>query len=458
MALARRDAGNLGADPRAAVGVGSSGTDRGRGHDTYNARLMSVRVRMAPSPTGFLHIGGVRTFLFNWLYARGRGGECLLRIENTDTGREVAESVEQIERSLRWLGIEWDGATRFQLDGAERCRTEAARLVAVGKAYEDDGAIRIRMPQEGVVGWDDAVKGPIEFPAEQLEDMVILRSDGRPVYNFASPVDDWVDGITHVIRGDDHVSNTPKQIVVLEALGAGLPVYAHAPNVFGEDGKKLSKRHGAVSVDEFREAGYIAPALMNFLALLGWAPDGETTIMSRNELVERFTLERVGASPATFDYAKLDWMNGLYLRDLGADAYADELVAYLREQGNDWAEVRIREAAPIVQEKIGRLGEFAGFAGFLFHDVEPDPALLDAKTLIEAAAQLEPVEPWDAATLEPALKALCERLEAKPKTVYLPIRVAVTGSRISPGLYESLELLGRDVSLARLRDGAALRG
>ena len=210
--------------------------------------LMTVRVRMAPSPTGFLHIGGVRTFLFNWLFARGQGGECLLRIENTDTSREVAEAVGQIEESLRWLGIEWDGETRFQLDGAERCRVEAARLVAEGKAYEDDGAIRIRMPKEGVIGWDDAIKGRIEFPAAELEDMVILRSDGRPVYNFASPVDDWVDGITHVIRGDDHVSNTPKQIVVLEALGAALPIYAHAPNIFGDDGKKLSKRHGAQSI------------------------------------------------------------------------------------------------------------------------------------------------------------------------------------------------------------------
>jgi glutamyl-tRNA synthetase len=412
---------------------------------------------MAPSPTGFLHIGGVRTFLFNWLFARGRGGECLLRIENTDTGREVAESVAQIERSLRWLGIEWDGETRFQLDGAERCRIEAARLVAEGKAYEDEGAIRIRMPKDGVIGWDDAVKGRIEFPAAELEDMVVLRSDGRPVYNFASPVDDWADGITHVIRGDDHVSNTPKQIVVLEALGAELPVYAHVPNVFGEDGRKLSKRHGAVSVDEFRSAGYLPAALMNFLALLGWAPDGETTIMSADELVERFTLERVGVSPATFDYAKLDWMNGVYLRELDRGAYADALVTYLGEQGLDWDEGRIRAAAPIVQEKIGRLGEFPQFAGFLFVDeVEPDPSLLDAGILTEAATELEPLEHWTADALEPALKGLCERLGAKPKTVYLPIRVAVTGSRISPGLYESLELLGRDVSLQRLHRGAAL--
>src|SRR5688572_16723157 len=325
---------------------------------------------MAPSPTGFLHIGGVRTFLFNWLFARGRGGECLLRIENTDTSREVAESVEQIERSLRWLGIDWDGETTFQLGRIERCQEEARRLVAEGAAYEDEGAIRFRMPNEGVTAWEDAVKGRIEFPNEQLEDVVLVRGDGRPTYNFASPVEDWLDEITHVIRGDDHVSNTPKQILILQALGAEVPTYAHVPNVFGEDGKKLSKRHGAVSVDEFRAAGYIAPALMNFLALLGWAPDGETTIMSRHELIERFTLERVGESPATFDYAKLDWMNGVYLRALSTEEYAESLLAYLREQGYDWDEQRVRAAVPLVQEKIAKLGEFPDFAGFLFHDVE----------------------------------------------------------------------------------------
>jgi glutamyl-tRNA synthetase len=414
---------------------------------------MSVRVRMAPSPTGMLHIGGVRTFLFNWLFARGRGGECLLRIENTDTSREVAEATAQIESSLRWLGIEWDGPTRFQLDGADRCRGEAARLVAEDKAYDDDGAIRIRMPRDGVIAWEDAVKGRIEFPAEELEDWVLLRSDGRPTYNFANPVDDWVDGVTHVIRGDDHVSNTPKQLVVLEALGADAPVYAHVPNVYGEDGRKLSKRHGAVSVDEFREAGYVAPALMNFLALLGWAPDGETTIMSREELVARFSLDRVGRSPATFDYAKLDWMNGVYLRALDPDAYADTVQEYLRERGIDWPEKDVRAMAPIVQEKVGRLGEIPSFAGFLFHDVDPDPAALDRRVLDPATTALERVEPWSAAAIETALKRLCEELGEKPRTVYGPIRVAVTGSKVSPGLYESLELVGRERALERLRRG-----
>ena len=411
---------------------------------------------MAPSPTGFLHIGGVRTFLFNWLFARGRGGECLLRIENTDTSREVEESVEQIERSLRWLGIEWDGETTFQLDVMERAKEEARRLVTEGAAYEDDGAIRIRMPDEGSTGWDDAIKGRIEVPNAELEDVVLVRSDGRPTYNFASPLEDWVDGVTHVIRGDDHVSNTPKQINVLRALGAEPPVYAHVPSVFGADGKKLSKRHGAISVDEFRDAGYVPEALLNFLALLGWAPDGETTIMSRDELVERFSLERVGSSPATFDYAKLDWMNGVYLRTFSPEEYAERLVAYLREQGIDWPEEGVRAAAPIVQEKIARLDEFAGFAGFLFDDVEPDPALLDARILAAAESALHGVEPWEAAAIEATLKKLCDDLGEKPRTVYLPIRVAVTGSRVSPGLYESLELLGKETSLARIRAGATV--
>ena len=400
---------------------------------------MTVRVRMAPSPTGLLHIGGVRTFLFNWLFARGRGGECLLRIENTDTSREVEESVEQIERSLRWLGIDWDGDTTFQLERMQRAQEEAQRLVAEGSAYEDEGAIRIRMPDDGVTGWDDAIKGQIEFPSAELEDLVLVRSDGRPTYNFASPLEDWLDRITHVIRGDDHVSNTPKQLHVLRALGAEPPVYGHVPNVFGGDGRKLSKRHGAVSVDEFREAGYMPEALMNFLALLGWAPDGETTIMSRDELVDRFTLERVGSSPATFDYAKLDWMNGVYLRALPVDEYSGRLLAYLREQELDWPEDRVRAAAPLVQEKIARLGEFPSFAGFLFHDVEPDPEFLDGRVLTAAEAALVETEPWSADEIETTLKRVCDELGEKPRTVYLPIRVAVTGSRVSPGLYESLE-------------------
>ena len=263
---------------------------------------MPARVRFAPSPTGYLHVGGARTALFNWLFARHEGGEFRLRIENTDTSREVAEAVGQIQETLRWLGLDLDGEVTFQLDQMPKAQEVARQLVDEGKAYEDEGAIRFRMPDEGLTAWDDVVLGRIEYPNDKLEDLVLVRSDGRPTYNFVSPLEDVLDGITHVIRAQDHVSNTPKQLQILEALGAELPVYAHVPDVLGNDGKKLSKRHGATSIDEFRAADYIPPALMNFLALLGWAPDGETTIMPPEELVRRFSLDRVGASPATLDY------------------------------------------------------------------------------------------------------------------------------------------------------------
>jgi glutamyl-tRNA synthetase len=411
---------------------------------------------MAPSPTGFLHIGGVRTFLFNWLFARGRGGECLLRIENTDVSREVVDATDQIQRSLGWLGIDWDGPVTFQLDAMERCGELARRLVEDGKAYEDEGAIRFRMPDEGVTGWEDGVRGRIEFPNEQLDDLVIVRSDGRATYNFANPVEDMDDGITHVIRGSDHVSNTPKQLRILEALGHEPPVYAHVPDVLGADGKKLSKRHGATSVDEFRAAGYLPETLMNFLALLGWAPDGETTIMSRNELVERFSLDRVGSSPATLDYEKLDWMNGVHLRALPPEEYADRLIAYLSEQGIDWPEARVRDSAPLVQEKIERLGQFPEFAGFFFERRDGyDVAELDPDVLEGAADTLGELEPFTAEAIEAALRGLAERLGQKPRQAFQPIRLAVTGSKVSPGLFESIELLGREETLARIRSAHA---
>ncbi len=409
---------------------------------------MSVRVRFAPSPTGFLTIGNVHTALFNWLFARHEGGESLLRIENTDTSREVAEATEQIQESLRWLGLDWDGELTFQLDRMERCREEARRLLDEGKAYEDEGAIRMRMPDDGVTAWEDLIRGRIEVPNERLEDLVLVRGDGRPTYNFASPVEDWLDGITHVLRGEDHISNTPKQIRILEALGAPLPAYGHLANILGEDGRKLSKRHGDVTVEDFRADGYIPEALFNFLALLGWSYDDKTTVMSREEIVERFTLERVGASPAVFDYAKLDWLNGVYLRELPLDEYADRLVTYLREQGYDWDEELVRRAAPLVQEKIAKLGEFPAFAGFLF--ARPEAAATDGAVLPAAAEALEAVEPFESDRIEAALRELAERLGLKPREAFQPIRLAVTGSPVSPGLFESLELLGKEESLARI--------
>lgn len=410
---------------------------------------MSVRVRMAPSPTGFLHIGGVRTFLFNWLFARQQGGEIFLRIENTDTNREVEEAVDQIKSSLIWLGIDWDGDVKFQLDTADTARELAQRLLSEGKAYEDDGAIRFRQPKEGTVSWNDAVRGDVEFKNELLPDLVIVRSDGRPTYNFISPVDDITDGITHVIRAEDHVSNTPSQINILRALGADLPTYAHLSNINGDDGRKLSKRRNAVALDDFRNAGYLPAALLNFLALLGWSYDDKTTIMSRHELIERFSLERVVPSPATFDYKKLDWMNGMYLRELQPDEYALDLIRWLREQGIDWPEERVRATVPLVQEKIEKFSAYPDFVRFLFEPIEP-PAGLDRELLSAAHGRLASVEPWEASVIDEALRALAEELGQKPRQAFAPIRMAVTGAKVSPGLFESLELLGREESLQRL--------
>jgi glutamyl-tRNA synthetase len=421
---------------------------------------MAVRVRIAPSPTGLLHIGTAGTALFNWLFARHEGGEFRLRIENTDTSREVAEAVDQIQDSLRWLGLDWDGPLTFQLDRMDDCRRVAEQLVAEGKAYEDEGAIRFRMPDEGVTAWEDVVRGRVEVANETIEDTVIVRSDGRPTYNFASPMEDVWDGITHVIRGDDHISNTPKQLNIIRAVGAEVPVYAHVPMIFGMDGKKLSKRHGATGLDEFRSAGYLPETLMNFLALLGWAPDGETTLMNREELIERFQLERVSPSPAQFDYQKLDWMNGVYIRELSEEDFAHRLVLWLGENGYDWDAELVARTAPLVQEKIAKLSDYPGFAGFFFGEVEPDTAELDGGGPMLAAAEeaLASLEPFDAEAIEATLRAKADELGLKPRQAFQPIRVALTGSRISPGLFESIELLGRDTTLKRLQAASAAAG
>ena len=411
---------------------------------------------MAPSPTGLLHIGSVRTFLFNWLFARPKGGEVLLRIENTDTSREVDEATEQIQRSLEWLGIDWDGPVRFQLDRMEDAQRLARQLVDEDKAYEDEGAIRFRMPDDGVTGWDDVVRGRVEVPNESIEDLVILRGDGRPTYNFANPIDDMLDRITHVIRGQDHISNTPKQLVILRALGAEPPVYAHVPDVLGDDGKKLSKRHGAQSVDDFRRQGYIPEALVNFLARLGWAYDDQKEVFTREELLELFDLTTVTPSPAVFDFQKLSWLNGVHLRELSPEEYADRVVEYVRDAGLDWDEELVRRAAPLVQEKIEKLDQFPDYTRFFFEEVSPAVSLDGAGPVLEQAEQtLAGVEPFEAEPIERELRSLAERLELKPREAFQPIRIAVTGSRVSPGLFESLELLGRDETLRRL---ATVRG
>jgi glutamyl-tRNA synthetase len=416
---------------------------------------MSMRVRFAPSPTGVLHIGGARTALYNWLLARGQGGTFVLRVEDTDRERSTPENVEQILEALRWLELDWDEGPLSQWERRENHSEAVERLLESGHAYEDEGAVRFRVPGEGGVSFQDAVLGEITTPHSGIKDFVIRRSDGSPLYNLAVSVDDRDMGITHVVRGQDHVSNTPRQIMLLRALGAEPPTYAHIPLLHGPDGKKLSKRHGAASVQELRDAGYLPEAVRNYVSLLGWGYDESTTFMTTDELIERFSLERVSKNPAVFDEQKLRWMNGRYLRELDPAELRRRLEAlYGREVPP--------EAVEISQEKMQTLADFWDLAGFLVERREIDPKAWDRvmrdggpDRLRAAREALEAAEPFDTDTVERALRGVVERLEVKPKEVFQPVRVAITGTTVSPGIFESVAALGRDETLARI--DAALR-
>ena len=416
---------------------------------------MSMRVRFAPSPTGVLHIGGARTALYNWLLARGQGGTFVLRIEDTDRERSTPENVEQILEALRWLELDWDEGPLSQWERRERHSQAVERLLASGQAYEDEGAVRFRVPGEGELGFDDAVLGRITTPYSAIKDFVIRRSDGSPLYNLAVSVDDRDMGITHVVRGQDHVSNTPRQIMLLRALEAEPPTYAHIPLLHGPDGKKLSKRHGAASVQELRDAGYLPEAVRNYVSLLGWGYDESTTFMTTDELIERFSLERVSKNPAVFDEQKLRWMNGRYLREL-------DPVELRRRLEELYGREVPPEAVETSQEKMQTLADFWELAGFLVERREIDPKAWDRvmrdggpDRLRAAREALEVAEPFTTETVERALRGVVERLEVKPKEVFQPVRVAITGTTVSPGIFESVAALGREETLARI--DAALR-
>jgi len=409
-----------------------------------------MRVRFAPSPTGNLHIGGARTALYNWLLARGSGGAFVLRIEDTDRERSTPENVEQIIDALTWLGLDWDEGPHSQAARAAEHRAAIDQMLASGHAYEDDGAVRIKVPDEGEAVVRDVIRGDVTFPLSAIDDFVVARSDGSALYNLAVAVDDRDMGITHVVRGEDHLSNTPRQILILQALGAEPPVYAHLPLLHGPDGKKLSKRHGAASVQELRANGYLPDAVRNYLALLGWGYDESTTFFTTDELVERFSLERVSKNPAVFDEQKLAWMNANYLRGLEID----ELVRLLEERyGRD----DLREAAEIAQEKLRTIEDFWPFAGFLFERREIDPAAWDkvmkdgaAENLEQARAALAEVPDWDKEAIEAALRGVVAARGVKPKEVFQPVRVAISGTTVSPGIFESLAVLGREEALVRI--------
>jgi len=444
------------------------------------------RLRFAPSPTGALHIGGARTALYNWLAARHAGGELILRIEDTDRERSTQENWDQIIDALQWLELDWDEGPVSQAGRADRHEEALRQLLESGHAYRDHAAakeveawkaehgtghgyrgtptddptaaIRLRVPDEGETVVHDLIRGDVAFPNGSYDDFVIARGDGSVLYNFAVAVDDAEMGVTEVVRGDDHLSNTPKQLLVLEALGFEAPRYAHLPLLHGPDGKKLSKRHGAASVQELRDAGYLPAAVRNYLALLGWGADDDTTIMSTEELVRRFRVEDVGKSAAIFDEKKLRWLNGRFMREMPLDEYTAAVARHLDREPDE----RLESACAIAQEKAQTLEEVWPLIRFLF-----EPPVSDEKAwgkvmkegtreILEAATDaLEAAEPFEPGPIEAALAPLLERFDLKPGKLYQPIRVAITGTSISPGIFESLAVLGRERSLERVRAAAA---
>ncbi|HET9072942.1 MAG TPA: glutamate--tRNA ligase family protein [Solirubrobacteraceae bacterium] len=446
-----------------------------------------MRVRFAPSPTGALHIGGARTALYNWLLARGpERATFVLRIEDTDLERSTPENVAQILDALDWLGLHWDEGPIFQTRNAARHGEVLSQLLASGHAYhcnatgddvraykaghgsgsgfrgtpESSGAVRLRVPDSGATTFVDAVRGEIATPNASLDDPVIARADGSVLYNFAVAVDDLDAGITHVIRGDDHISNTPKQLLVFDALGVGAPTYAHLPMLLGPDGKKLSKRHGAASVQELRDAGYLPEAVVNYVALLGagFAPDEE--FFSPQELADRFALSSVSKNPAVFDERKLRNFNGQHLRALATEELTARLAAFTGRPED------LSAAVAISREKIQTLADFWPLAGFLFDGPGDDAKARDkwlrtpegAENLRAARACLDGVEPWDVPSLEAGLGALVSARGVKPGQLYQPIRVALAGTTVSPGIFETLAVLGREESLARMDRALAAAG
>jgi glutamyl-tRNA synthetase len=488
----------------------------------------SVRVRFAPSPTGKLHIGGARTAIYNWAFARANGGTFILRIDDTDPTRSTDENTQIILRAMRWLGLDWDEGPEVGGDFGPYAQTErldiykeaAQKLWDAGRAYPcfctteqlaadraaaqarkdpfqgyqrrcrdlsreeaqariDAGepyVLRIKVPADrGDVVIHDAVHGDVVFDAKELDDFVIFRSDGTPTYNFATVVDDAMMGITHVIRGDDHLSNTPRQVMVYEALEAPVPTFAHISMILGADGKKLSKRHGATSVEEYRDAGYLSDAFVNYLALLGWSLDGETTVIPRDVLASQFSLERISKNPATFDPKKLDWMNAEYINAMSDADFADQIMlpelheAGLIDDGFEADETWVDALAAIVKPRTKMPADAVGVAAPVFataQTLEYDEksvakglakegmgAVLDAA---RAALEAVSANAWTPEAIDGALEPLPEALDAKKRIVFQAVRVAVCGNMVSPPLGETMSLIGKDDCLARIDRGRAL--
>jgi glutamyl-tRNA synthetase len=478
---------------------------------------VSVRVRFAPSPTGFLHVGGARTALFNYLFARARGGTFILRIEDTDAARSTDESLAAILEGMRWLGLAWDegpeaGGERgpyFQSARRELYRRHADELVAKGRAYpcyctaeelearraaqlargeppRYDGrcrgldaaaraqraaegrgaALRFALEGQGEVAWDDQVRGRVAFQREVLDDFVLLRSDGFPTYNFACVVDDRSMAISHVIRGDDHISNTPRQILLYDAFGWEPPAFAHVPMILGADGTRLSKRHGATAVAAYRDLGFIPEGMVNFLALLGWSFDGTRELFTLAELEGAFALERVGSNPAVFNLEKLEWMNAQHLKRLPEEERVRRAVAFLEARGHDLANRSPEWRAALVRaigDRLKTLADAERYGAFALHaEVTFDEAAwAEVRERPEIGPRLEALAEtlaadaeFSLASLERGTRGLATRLGIKAGDLMMPARVALTGRKVAPGLFEVMWLLGRERSVARLRAAA----
>jgi glutamyl-tRNA synthetase len=432
--------------------------------------MSEVRARFAPSPTGFLHIGSARTALFNWLFARHSKGKFFLRIEDTDKERSKQEFLDEIVSSLKWLGMDWDGDLVFQSKRTDLYMKIAEGLIAKGLAYRDGQAILFKVPKEGKVGFEDMLHGRIEFDLNQhgslAEDLVIFKSDGSPTYNFAVVCDDADMGITHVIRGDDHIMNTPKQTPIYDALGYKQPVFCHIPLILGPDRSRMSKRHGATSIREYLEAGFLPEAIVNYLALLGWSPGNNQELINREELVQKFDLHRVLKTGAVFGQDKLEWVNGQYVRKLAVPQLTDLLVPYLEKKGHEpkkWDRAWLEKLVALHQERVFRLTQFAELAEFFFADkieyaqegkdeIKKDPRLKDAFN--KYAEVLEAIEPFDVKAIEEKSRALMKELGLSGKEFIHPARVAVTGRTVSPGFFDTIALLGKKKAAERLRNAA----
>ncbi len=421
---------------------------------------MPVRVRFAPSPTGYLHVGGARTALFNWLFARREGGKFLLRIEDTDKARSTDEHTQVILDGLTWLGLDWDEKPIFQGARLARHQQIADQLLKEGKAYMEDDAIRLRVPP-GELAWDDSVHGQISFKGEDIRDFVILRSDRSPLYNFAVVVDDIDMQITHVLRGDDHISNTPKQIAVYRALGAALPVFGHVPMIHGPDGKKLSKRHGATAVGDYQHLGILPEAMGNFLALLGWSPGGDREIMSNEELRNLFSLEGILKKPAVFDTTKLEWMNGQYLSAKSPEELYPLVhpeLAKLGLNGNKDAilkaiaavKTRSRTTLDVARQVAVRLdSKFVTQDEKAQKEIAKDPAGYRA-SLAASVVVLKGTSEWTPENLEQVLRNLAEQRSVAAGKIFQPIRIALTGGTVSEPVNELLSVVGKEAALRRL--------